>query len=147
MKRYFLIVLVIALFSMPAAADDWIWGARTGIYIDQGDPFLGIEGLTPITGQFVFNPNIEWVFSSGGDLATINADVVYELGNDDEMFWWAGAGLAGVYENFDGSEFDIGANLLGGVAWRFGSWEPYAQVKVLFSDATDDVVAGVGIRF
>lgn len=139
--------LVLIFVAIPASADDWIFGVRTGVYIDQTDAFLGVEGLTPISGSFVFNPNIEWVFAQGGDFATINADVIYDLGNDGEKFWWVGAGIAGVYNNLDDSEFGIGANVLGGVSWRINTWEPYAQVKVLFSDTKDDVVAAVGLRF
>ncbi|MBW3565824.1 MAG: hypothetical protein KY459_14000 [Acidobacteria bacterium] len=140
--------LVLIFVAVPASAqEDWIFGVRTGFYIDQGDAFLGVEGLTPISRSLVFNPNIEWVFAQGGDFGTINADVTYDLGNDGEKFWWVGVGIAGVYDNLNDSEFSVGGNILGGISWRINTWEPYAQVKVLISDAKDDVVAAVGLRF
>lgn len=144
------LTVLLALASMPAFAqfgEEWDFGVRTGYYIDTGDPFIGFEALTPITGNFFFNPNVEWVFADGGDLATINADVHYDLDLNTDYYVWVGAGLAGIYDNFGDSEFDIGANLLGGIGWQFGTWIPYAQAKLLVSDVNDEVVAAVGVRF
>lgn len=144
------ITLTLLLFSTPAFAqfgEEWDFGVRTGMYIDVGDPFIGFEALTPIAGNFFFNPNVEWVFIDGGDLATLNADVHYDLDLDTDYYVWVGAGLAAIYENLGESEFDIGANALGGIGWRVGSWIPYAQAKILISDVNDEVVGAVGIRF
>ena len=60
---------------------------------------------------------------------------------------WVGPGVAGIYDNLNESEFDVGANLLGGIGWQFGTWIPYAQAKILASDANDEVVGAVGVRF
>lgn len=151
LKTTLLAITISALVSAPAFAQDfgeeWNWGARTGFYLDEGDAFLGVEAATPITDALWFNPNIEWVFIDGGDLATINADVTYTLDGDGDVFWWAGAGLAGVYENFAGSEFDLGFNVLAGAGYIIDDWLVYAQAKALFSDADDDVAVSVGVRF
>lgn len=145
------ITILLAFASMPAFAQfgsEWDYGLRTGLYIDTGDPFIGVEAITPITGNLFFNPNVEWVFVDGGDLATLNADVHYDLNLRTDYYVWVGAGLAGIYDNLSGdSEFDIGANLLGGIGWQYGTWIPYAQAKVLVSDANDEVVGALGIRF
>lgn len=144
------ITILLAFASMPAFAQfgsEWDFGVRTGLYIDTGDPFIGFEALTPITGNWFFNPNVEWVFAEGGDLATLNADVHYDLNLRTRNFVWVGAGLAGIYDNFGDSEFDIGANILAGIGMRYGTWIPYAQAKVLVSDANDEIVGAVGVRF
>lgn len=152
MKNLKLIAItsLLVLVAMPALAqfgEEWDFGVRTGVYVDQGDPFIGVEALTPITGNFFFNPNVEWVFIDGGDFATINADVHYDLDLNTDYYVWVGGGLAGIYENLNDSEFDLGFNALGGIGWRFGTWIPYAQAKVLISDVNDEVVGAVGVRF
>ena len=43
------------------------------------DWMIGVELITPVTRSVFFNPNLEWVFVEGGDLATLNADFHYDL--------------------------------------------------------------------
>ena len=148
--RLILLVSLLVLSSTSASAqfaEEWAFGLRTGIYVDQGDPFIGVEGLTPLYPGWFFNPNVEWVFIDGGDFATINLDIHYDLDLETDYYVWVGGGLAGLYENLGDSEFDLGANILGGIGWHVDTWLPYAQVKVLVSDVNDEVVGAVGVRF
>jgi hypothetical protein len=144
--RNLTLALLLILAAVPALAQDIDWGIRTGYYFDVGDPFLGVEALMPISGEVFFNPNIEWVFIDGGDLATINIDIHYDFRTPGNYFLWAGLGLAGIYSNLGDSDFDLGANLLAGVGWRLGTWLPYAQLKGIIAD-NNDVVLALGVRF
>ena len=146
--RKFAFLAVLVCLAVPATAADFDWGVRTGVYMDQGDAFLGVEALTPITRSFYFNPNIEWVFIDGGDLATVNADVHYDFEVGTRRFAWAGAGLAlGWVNTNDDDETDLGANLFAGYGAQMDWGRPYAQVKYVNIDEFDDIVLAVGVRF
>lgn len=143
------IVLVAVLLTFPAVADaaDYDFGIRVGQYLDASEAFIGIEALTPISRSFYFNPNLEWVLIDGGDMATLNGDVHYDFDMDgSENFFWAGAGLALLYQNTSGSDTDFGANVLAGIGRKFGGLIGYAQAKALIAD-NNDLVIGVGVRF
>ena len=73
------------------------------------------------------------------------------------MTFWAGAGPAIIFRDFDDEgrrgrrddddgETDFGANLLAGVGMVRGPVRPYGQVKVILSDETEAVLA-FGVRF
>lgn len=143
MKNLIRIVLALALvaFALPAMAADIDWGVRGGAYLDPTDPFLGVEALMPISGNFFFNPNIEHVFADDS-FTTVNADVHYDFGQKGEHFIWAGAGVAVLLDN----DTDVAPNLLFGVGRTWGSLIPYAQAKVILDDDTIGVIGG-GIRF
>lgn len=138
---------VVVLCGLAEVADAQVrFGIRAGEYTDVSEPFLGAEIITPIGGNWFFNPNVEWVFLDDGDLATINADIHYDFSTGSRAFVWAGGGLAVVYENVGESETDLGANVLAGVGWNVGEVIPYVQIKGLLGDRDDFVVMG-GIRF
>jgi len=126
-------------------------GVRLGVYTDAGDLFIGGELLIPTYSNFVFNPNIEYVFVENGSYLTFNGDFHYDIYmQDSPLFVWLGAGLAVLYFNPEGnrdSNADVGANLLFGLGWETASrLIPYVQGKVILSDNTEFAL-GFGIRF
>lgn len=147
-------VAVLCLGAPTAQAADWDFGLRGGLYMDEPDPFVGIEGLTRIGGSsWFFNPNAELVLVDNGDLATLNADFHYDFDVDSSIYLWAGGGLALVLQDrdlppgADDDDTDIGANLLFGVGFKTsGRWRPYVQAKALIADQ-DQAVLAVGVRF
>ncbi len=145
------LALAFLLIAAPAEAVDF--GVRAGVYTDQSDGFVGGELLFPITPQWYFNPNVEWVFVDDGDLFTVNGDFHYDFSVDFDGFVWAGAGAALIVADDDrtrrrddDAETDVGLNLLGGVGWQVEGFTPYVQGKVIVSDDSEAVVA-VGLRF
>ncbi|MHB0970122.1 MAG: hypothetical protein ACYC7A_21065 [Thermoanaerobaculia bacterium] len=141
--RVLLVVAAFAAFAVPAQAQV-DWGIRGGVYLDETDPFLGLEALTRISGNWFFNPNVEFVFSDD-EFTTVNADVHYDFAQRGEHTMWAGAGLAGIF-GAAGDDSEFGANLLFGIGRRWGSMIPYAQAKAIIAD-DNEVVVGGGIRF
>ncbi|HVS15676.1 MAG TPA: hypothetical protein VMV46_17265 [Thermoanaerobaculia bacterium] len=142
--------LLCALTAVPAAANDWDLGLRTGLYTDIEEAFLGFEALTRVADtDFFFNPNVEWVFVDNGDLFTVSFDVHYDLDLDlDWVDFWLGAGPTVLFRDpdFGRSDDDFGLNLLAGVGLREGAVRPYAQFKVILADETEAVIA-IGLRF
>jgi len=132
-----------------AAQTPTLLGARTGIYADAGDAFIGGEFLTPLVGRLYFNPNAEYVFVENGTGATFNLDFHYDFPLGRRTFAWAGLGLGILYNNPEGptgSDTDPAANILFGLGFTRGSWIPYVQAKVIASHDSDFVIGG-GIRF
>jgi hypothetical protein len=144
-RRSLIAVVLFAAAVAPASAQVQ-WGARVGVYTDGSHPFVGVEAITPITKALYFNPNLEWAFSNGVSIVTLNADVHYDFTIDRNRFWWVGAGPALVYENDHGSDTSLGANILGGIGTRVGNVIPYAQAKVLIAKNNNLVIAA-GLRF
>jgi hypothetical protein len=144
-------------FSAPAPAVGQVdFGVRGGVYTDAGEGFIGAEVLMPVTGQWFFNPNAEFVFVDPGSLWTLNGDFHYDFAREGNVTFWAGGGPAIIFRDFDDDgrrgrrdddeETDFGANLLAGVGLVRGGVRPYGQVKVILSDDTEAVLA-VGLRF
>jgi hypothetical protein len=150
------VLAALAAVSAPApAAADVDFGVRGGVYTDAEEGFLGVELLMPVTGQWFFNPNVEFVFVDPGDLWTLNADFHYDFAREGNVTFWAGGGPAVIFRDRDDgrrrrrdddSETDVGANLLAGVGLVRGGIRPYAQAKIVLSDDTEAVLA-VGVRF
>jgi hypothetical protein len=144
------VLLWAALAPAPASADP-VFGVRGGIYADAGDPFLGAEALIRMgRSRWVFDPNVEYVFSEGVTYWTLNGDFVHEFRRQRGHYFWAGGGLAVVSldpkdGNGDGNT-DVGVNLLGGVGFPGGGVTPYIQVKAILKDGSELVLAA-GIRF
>jgi hypothetical protein len=150
-----LALLVVALLvPAAAAAADVDFGIRAGEYTDVGEPFIGVEINYPITRDWWFNPNLEYVLVDDGDLMTINGDFHYDFHVDDPLYVWAGGGPALILADCDdpprqdcpGEENDFGLNLLGGVGFQAGPVVPYGQIKAIVSDENEFVVA-FGVRF
>lgn len=142
---------VLALTAPASArAADLDFGVRAGAYLEDNDPFVGLELLMPIgKSDWYFNPNVEFVFADARDRVSANADFHYDFRQERDFYLWAGAGLAAIHTDADGrrdSETDLGANLLGGIGWRLSGMTPYAQLKIVLADESE-VVAGIGIRF
>jgi hypothetical protein len=143
---------VAALFLLapaPASAQT-DFGVRGGAYLEDADPFVGLEVLTRMgSSDWFFNPNVEFVFADERDRITGNFDFHYDFRVTSDYYLWAGGGAAILYTDGDGGrddETDAGLNLLGGIGWRLSGMTPYAQLKVILSDDSE-VVAAVGVRF
>lgn len=149
-QRFSTVALVLlTMVLVPAASHGIDFGIRGGVYTDVNEPFFGVELLMPMgVSSWYFNPNVEFVAVSNGDLATLNMDFHYDLPVNAPVWVWVGAGPAVIFRDTPrrGSETDVGANLLAGVGWKNLPVVPYAQGKVILSDNTE-VVAAVGVRF
>jgi hypothetical protein len=142
-------LLLVGFIAEAEAQTPTMLGARTGVYVDDSDAFIGGEFLAPIYRRLYFNPNVEYVFVNNGSAATFNFDFHYDFPLRGPAFTWAGLGLGFLYRNPEGpagSDTDPAANILFGLGFNAGSWIPYVQGKVIASDNSDFVVSG-GIRF
>jgi hypothetical protein len=141
--------LLLTLIAVPAAAQV-DFGVRAGAYLEDADPFVGLELLTRMgSSEWFFNPNLEFVFADERDRISANFDFHYDFRKGEDYYLWAGAGPAVINTEGVGGrddETDAGLNLLGGVGWRVEGMTPYAQLKVVLSDDSE-LVAAVGIRF
>lgn len=147
----FYILSSVVLISIPAVALAAVdIDLRTGYYFDAEDAFVGGGVLMDVgeSGHWYFNPNLEYVFVSDGDLFTVNGDVHYDFDTTGDFFFWLGAGPAVIFSDFDpgGSETDLGANVFAGAALKRKGVRPFAQLKVIIADESD-VVLGFGVRF
>lgn len=146
-------VLALAAFAAPAPVEAQVdFDLRAGVYTDTEEAFIGAGILTGVTGNWYFNPNVEYVFVDPGSLWTLNGDFHYDFARRGNWTFWAGAGPALIFRDFDDrrrdddSETDFGANLLAGVGMARGAVRPYGQFKVILSDDTEAVLA-LGLRF
>jgi hypothetical protein len=143
------VAALLLLAPAPASAQT-DFGVRAGAYLEDADPFVGLEVLTRMgSSDWFFNPNVEFVFADQRDRITGNFDFHYDFRVTGDYYLWAGAGPAVLFTDGDGardSETDAGLNLLGGIGWRLSNLTPYAQVKVVVSDDSE-LVAAVGVRF
>lgn len=139
-----------AVAIQPGGGRSWYLGVRGGAYFDVDEPFVGVELLMPLGGNLWFNPNFEWVFVDNADLATLNADVHYDLPTDGAYMFWLGAGLGMRYFKLDrpaaDGDWDPGLNLLAGLGFGHGDFVPYIQAKYYLGDFNEFVLAG-GFRF
>jgi hypothetical protein len=126
------------------------FGIRGGTYTDPDDAFLGAEALVSMGSSFYFNPNVEYVFMRGNTFLTMNADFHVDVARSDRVFFWLGAGLAGLYNNPDGpigGDLKAGANLFFGLGFRAGNVIPYIQPKLILSSGDRQGVLAFGVRF
>jgi hypothetical protein len=124
-------------------------GARGGVFLADGDPFVGGEVLVEVADDLFFNPNVEVAFPNNATRGLFNFDLHYDFARVNRAFFWVGAGLAVIYTDPEGrdSETDAGANVLFGVGFNTsGRWIPYVQAKILAADDSDFGLA-FGIRF
>ena len=105
----------------PAAAQV-DFGVRAGAYLEDADPFVGLELLTRMgSTEWFFNPNVEFIFADERDGISGNFDFHYDFVTTGDYYVWAGGGLAIINTEGPGGqddETDAGANLLGGIGWR-----------------------------
>lgn len=146
-------LVALAVLAAPAPAEAQVdLDVRAGIYTDVEEAFIGAGILTGVTGNWYFNPNVEFVFVDPGSLWTLNGDFHYDFARRGNWTFWAGGGPAVIFRDFenrrgrDDSETDFGANLLAGFGMTRGAVRPYGQFKVILSDDTEAVLA-LGLRF
>lgn len=140
--------------ARPAVAQgggrDWYFGIRGGAYFDVDEPFVGAELLFPITGDIWFNPNVEWVFVDNADLASVNADIHFDLPTGPSYSFWIGGGLGLRYLDPDGpldGDWDAGVNALAGLGFGHGRVIPYVQGKLFINDSDAEFILAGGFRF
>jgi len=141
--------LLIPLYgARSASAIDF--GVRAGAYVEDQDPFVGLELLSAMgSSDWYFNPNVEFVFAEERDRVALSFDFHYDFLRTGSYYVWGGGGLAGIHTDSgrgQGSKTDLGIDLLGGVGWRLEGFTPYAQLKIVVAEDSE-LVAGVGIRF
>jgi hypothetical protein len=128
------------------------FGARTGPYTEENQPFIGGEVLFDMGThkKWFGNPNAEYVFVDSGNLTAVSFDVHYDFAVDAPLSVWAGAGPTVIFRDRDrpgnDDSTDAGANLLFGIGAKTGEFRPYGQVKVVLAD-NSEAVLGVGVRF
>lgn len=141
-------VMAASLTSFVHAEAQQGFKLSTGVYVDEGDPMLGVAYEIPIDSKFALIPGMEYVFVDNGDLMTFNLDSRFELNTPSENPMWAGIGMGAIRRkvgNFDDTDF--GVNLQWGMDFDRGqNWMPYLNSKAVLSDESYFVV-GFGIRF
>jgi hypothetical protein len=154
MKRKITATLLItaacsAGLAIPAMADP-VQGFKlnTGVYIDEGDPMLGLSYEIPVDSNVAIVPGFEYIFVDRGDLTTFNVDSRFDLNTATRNPMWAGIGMAAIHReigNFEDTDF--GVNLLWGMDFDRGqNWMPYMNAKAVLSDESY-LAIGFGIRF
>lgn len=142
-----LLPLLCGMATVPAGAGDF--GIRGGVYLDDTDPFVGIEWLGDFRGLWDVNPNFEVIFPDNVDRYSLNLDFHRDFPGADAAVWLgAGGGLifTDPDNRFADDETDAAINLLAGIGTRTGAVRPYGQLKVVLSDESEAVVMG-GLRF
>src|SRR5438105_1604912 len=112
------ILAALCLAAFTASATDF--GVRGGVYTKRSDAFVGAELLSHAGDDLYFDPNVEYVFTSGGQLWTFNFDGHYDLPTHGEPYLWVGGGLAVLYSKPDGpgpSDTSAHANILAGIGF------------------------------
>lgn len=144
----FLVAACVFGGASAASGAEFDFGVRAGVSVEEPDPFVGLELLTPIGGRgWFFNPNVEFVFADPDDRVSVNFDVHYDFGASANYYLWAGGGPAILLSDSDSDDdTDAGLNLLGGIGWKQPQMTPYAQLKIVIADDSE-VLAGVGVRF
>jgi opacity protein-like surface antigen len=146
-------LLVIALALAPTLLASG-FGLRAGHYNDADEDFVGAEVLFDL-GAINLNPNIEYSLADDVTQGTANVDLLYDVTNIGRITPYIGAGIGLAYLDNDLSDnrTDVLGNLIGGVAFKFNSLQPYAQVKYFRildndgGDADDDLALTIGLRF
>lgn len=141
-------LLLLAASAPPARAGDF--GVRGGLYLDDNDPFLGVEWLGDFRGRWDVNPNLEVVFPDHADRFSLNLDFHRDFSAGDAATFWLGAGAGLIFTDPDNpradEETDGAINVLAGIGARNGAIRPYGQLKLVFSDDSE-VVIMAGLRF
>ncbi|MCB1008264.1 MAG: hypothetical protein KDB94_05135 [Acidobacteria bacterium] len=148
-RRIAIVTFATALFA-AASGRAVEFGVRAGGYLDEHDPFVGLELFVPLgSGAWAFDPNVEAAFGDATDRLSFNADFRFNFLADSRYAVFGGFGPAFIHldrKRGRDDEDDFGVNLFGGADWRLDGFTPYAQIKVVASDESE-VVAAVGVRF
>ena len=150
LRLFPLAIAALAVAFVPAASQAGDFGLRGGVYLEDADPFVGVEGLFQFgSSDWFFNPNAEAILTDDRDRFSGNLDFHYDFFSRPDYSIWAGGGLAVIHTEDDDlhdSDDEVGANFLAGVAWMLPDFRPYARVKVVAADDAE-IAAAVGIRF
>jgi len=121
---------------------------RTGAYIDEGDPLLGIDYQIPMSTRLSLVPNAEYVFVDRGDLFTFNVDSRYDLNPSAPNPMWVGAGVGAIHRDVGPvDDTDPALNLLWGMDFTSDkNWTPFVSSKAILSDDSE-LSINFGIRF
>jgi hypothetical protein len=145
-------VLLAVLWLGPVACsagtlDVLQFGLRAGSYTDNSDFFLGVDARFSVP-LLTANPSVEYVFVDGGDVVTVNADVLLTLLNLQLVSGWLGAGVGFMHIRPDegDSSTDPLFNLIAGAGLGV-PLSPYIMAKWVFADSNDGFAVAIGVRF
>lgn len=168
-KRFTFLIILAAFVSLPASAQlsNIGIGPRVGYDFDWESLSIGVDaragfGTLPVS----FNVAADYFFLEdyegfGADasqsLIKITANAIYEFGIANAVFTpYAGGGLAfsrysvdvdtGGFGSVDGSDTDIGLNIVGGAYFGAGSMRPFAQLYITTGGGTAVGLSG-GVLF
>ncbi|MFO7652320.1 MAG: hypothetical protein R6X25_00700 [Candidatus Krumholzibacteriia bacterium] len=141
-----LTTMVPALVATAAAST--AWGPRAGVTIDPDQVHVGFHvdaGELFPDGRFV--PNIEVGFGDHVTVVAINPELIYRFPQAVERPWsfYVGGGLGINWVNWDddlvghdGSDTDLGLNVLGGMRRRLSSGNSlFLELKLGLADSPD----------
>lgn len=121
---------------------------NTGVYVDEGDPYIGLSYQVPVSPNSAIVPGFEYLFVDRGTLMTFNVDGRFDLPASTVNPMWAGVGLAALHRevgNFENTDF--GVNFLWGMDFeRNQNWVPFVNAKAIVSDESY-LGFSFGIRF
>jgi opacity protein-like surface antigen len=131
-------------------------GPRVGYDIDQlNELFVGADvRLDVATLPVIINPAFDYYFVDGFDLYQLSINALYTFGINNTAFTpYVGGGLGitrtsvdtGV-DFIDGSNTDIGLNIVGGAEFGFGNLRPFVQAQLTLGDVDLTTIAG-GVLF
>lgn len=131
--------------AAPSAAFDT--ELRAGVFMDADAFALGGGLLAPMGSRWFFNPNVEFAFGDQ-DLVVVSGDFHYDFAASGGMSPWLGVGPTILMRDRagDGSDTDVGLNILAGLGATRGTARPFAQVRGVIADDSQVVLTG-GIRF
>lgn len=128
-------------------------GPRLGYDLEAEALHIGAEArfaLDALDFPVKIKPSIDYFFVDGFTLITFDANGIYEIALDEgSLIPYVGAGLGISYWSFDsefegigidGSDTNVGLNLLGGAVFGAGSLRPFAEARF----NTDDLFTLTG---
>ena len=150
MKHHKLLIAGVLMTASTVALAEPSEGFRlnTGVYLDEGDPLIGLGYEIPVSANASIIPGAEYVFVDNGSLMTFNVDSRFDLDVNSRNPMWAGIGMGALHREVGRFEdTDYGINLTWGMDFdRNQSWMPYLNTKVILSEESYFMV-GFGIRF
>jgi hypothetical protein len=149
-----LVVLVVLAFTAPVASAQSEWGLRGGFTFDPDQIHVGAHATF---GEFFTNgffvPNVEIGFGNDATLIAINPELVYRFSSQSEWGFYAGGGLGINIYNWDddghgdGSNTDLGVNILGGARRGLSSGNDlFLELKLGLIDSPDAKIT-IGVTF
>jgi hypothetical protein len=142
-----LMVLIAGVLVSGSAFAHTDGDVRGGVYSEVDRVAVGGGLLTSLdnASRWYFNPNVEVRLgdqSSRNDVS-VNGDFHYDFPTDSSVSPYLGAGPAVL---LDGSNSDIAANVVAGIAGKRGEVRPFGQIKGVMS-RNNEVALMAGIRF